>query len=453
MSSMFWIQLLVVLVVLFFAARKSGIALGLIGGVGVIIFVFGFGLAPGKPPIDVMLVMLSVVCAGAALQASGGLDVMLQQAEKLLRKHPRYVTVLAPLTTIILTFLCGTGHVVYTLLPIIYDISIKTGNRPERAMAASTIAAQMGIMISPASVAVVSMIALMKGHPLVNGQDLGLIQLLQITMPSALIGVLVVGFVSMYRGKDLDKDPDFQELIKDPEAKKYVYGSTATLLDKVFTRKQYISVWLFLGTIAVIAVLGMFPALVPTFTIKGKLTPLSMVDAIQMFMLAVAAAIYIVADLKSKTVVESDVFKAGMTAVIAVFGIAWMTSTMFGAHTADIKASMGDLVKVYPWAYAVVLILISKLINSQAAAVSAMVPIALAVGVAPGMIAAFAAAAYGYWILPTYPSDIAALAFDRAGTTKIGKFVINHSFILPGFVGVTTACCCGFLFAKLYGLI
>jgi anaerobic C4-dicarboxylate transporter DcuB len=257
----------------------------------------------------------------------------------------------------------------------------------------------------------------------------------------------------MFRGKDLDKDPEFQELIKDPEAKKYVYGSTATLLDKVFTRKQYISVWLFLGTIAIIAILGMFPSLVPTFTIKGKLTPLSMVDAIQMFMLAVAAAIYIVADLKSKTVVESDVFKAGMTAVIAVFGIAWMTSTMFGAHTADIKASMGDLVKVYPWAYAVVLILISKLINSQAAAVSAMVPIALAVGVAPGMIAAFAAAAYGHWILPTYPSDIAALAFDRAGTTKIGKFVINHSFILPGFVGVTTACCCGFLFAKLYGLI
>ncbi|WP_333804233.1 anaerobic C4-dicarboxylate transporter [Sulfurospirillum sp.] len=453
MSSMFWIQLLVVLVILFFAARKSGIALGLIGGIGVIIFVFGFQLAPGHPPIDVMLVMLSVVCAGSALQASGGLDVMLQQAEKVLRKHPRYVTVLAPVTTIILTFLCGTGHVVYTLLPIIYDISIKTGNRPERAMAASTIAAQMGIMISPASVAVVSMIALMKGHPLVNGQDLSLIQLLQITMPSALIGVLVVGFVSMFRGKDLDKDPDFQELIKDPEAKKYVYGSTATLLGKEFTSRQYASVWLFLGTIAVIAILGMFPSLVPTFTIKGKLTPLSMVDAIQMFMLASAAVIYIVADLKTKAMVESDVFKAGMTAVIAVFGIAWMTHTMFGAHTADIKSSMGDLVKVYPWAYAVVLILISKLINSQAAAVSSMVPIALAVGVEPGMIAAFAAAAYGYWILPTYPSDIAALSFDRSGTTKIGKFVINHSFILPGFVGVTTACFCGFFFAKLYGLI
>ena len=259
MSSMFWIQLLVVLAILFFAARKSGIALGLIGGIGVIIFVFGFGLAPGKPPIAVMLVMLSVVCAGAALQASGGLDVMLQQAEKLLRKHPRYVTILAPLTTIVLTFLCGTGHVVYTLLPIIYDISIKTGNRPERAMAASTIAAQMGIMISPASVAVVSMIALMKGHPLVNGQDLGLIQLLQITMPSALIGVLVVGFVSMFRGKDLDKDPEFQELIKDPEAKKYVYGSTATLIGKEFTGKQYASVWLFLGTIALMAISAMVP--------------------------------------------------------------------------------------------------------------------------------------------------------------------------------------------------
>lgn len=450
---MFWMQLLVVLVILFIAARKSGIALGLIGGIGVIVFVFGFHLLPGKPPIDVMLVMLSVVCAGAALQASGGLDVMLQQAEKLLRKHPRYVTVLAPVTTLLLTFLCGTGHVVYTLLPIIYDISIKTGNRPERAMAASTIAAQMGIVISPASVAVVSMIALMKGHPLVNGQDLSLIQLLQITVPSAIVGVLMVGFVSMFRGKDLDKDAEFQALIKDPEAKKYVYGSTATLLGKVFTTKQYASVWIFLGTIALIAVLGMFPSLVPTFTIKGKASPLSMVDAIQMFMLASAAIIYVVAGLKSKDMVESDVFKAGMTAVIAVFGIAWMTSTMFGAHTADIKTSMGDLVKLYPWAYAVVLILISKLINSQAAAISAMVPIALAVGVEPGMIAAFAAAAYGYWILPTYPSDIAALSFDRAGTTKIGKFVINHSFLLPGFVGVGSACGCGYFLAKIYGLI
>ncbi|MBV5279469.1 MAG: anaerobic C4-dicarboxylate transporter [Campylobacteraceae bacterium] len=449
----FYFQLALVLLVLFYGAKKGGIALGLLGGVGVIALVFGFNLAPGKPPVDVMLVMLAVIVAGASLQASGGLNVMLQLAEKILRKHPRYITVLAPLSTIILTFLCGTGHVVYTMLPIIYDISIKTGIRPERAMAASTIAAQMGIMMSPASVAVVSMIALMAGHPLVSGVDLSLIQLLSITVPAALVGVLVVGFWSMFRGKDLDKDPDFQNLIKDLETKKYVYGSTATLLNATFTQKQWNAMWIFFATIAIIAVLGSFPSLVPTFIIKGKTVALSMVDVIQMFMLAAGAIIFVVCDVKTKAVVDSEVFKAGMSAVIAVFGVAWMTSTMFGAHTADIKLVMGDIVKVYPWAYAIVLLLVSKLINSQAAAVAAMVPIALGVGVPPGIIAAFAAAAYGYFILPTYPSDIAAISFDRSGTTKIGKFVINHSFILPGFIGVGTSCAIGFFLAKVYGLV
>lgn len=445
----FYLQLFVILGVLFFAARKGGIALGLFGGLGVVILVFIFGLTPGNPPIQVMLVMLSVIVAGATLQASGGLDCMLQIAEKILRKHPKYITILAPLSTVTLTFLCGTGHVVYTMLPIIYDISIKTGIRPERPLAASTIASQMGIIISPVSVAVVSLVAMLSGHIMLNGQEVDLIGLLSITIPGTLTGVLAIGVWSMFRGKDLKDDADFQELIKDPEMKKYVYGEEKTLVGVKLPAKQWASMWIFLGAIAVVAVLGAIPELRPI--IKDK--PLSMVLVIQMFMLLAGAIIYIVGDVKAKAVSNNEVFKSGMVALIAVFGVAWMTKTMFGAHLGDIKATLGTVLQVYPWAYAVIFILVSKLINSQGATLAAMVPIALSIGVEPGLVVAFAAACYGYFILPTYPSDLAAISFDRAGTTKIGRFVINHSFIIPGFIGVGTSLTVSYIVAKLVGII
>jgi len=445
----FGIQLFIVLAVLFFGARKGGLALGLFGGIGVVILVFGFGLAPGNPPIKVMLVMLAVISASATLQASGGLDVMLQVAEKLLRKHPKYITILAPLTTTTLTFLCGTGHVVYTMLPIIYDISIKKGIRPERPMAASTIAAQMGIIASPVSVAVVSLVAMLAGHTMINGKELDLIQLLSITIPGTLCGVLLVGLWSMFRGKNLDDDKAFQEKLKDPEMKKYIYGENKTLLDQKLPQYQWNAMWVFLGAIAVVATLGAFPELRPLMNGKA----LSMVYVIQMFMLAAGAIIFVVAKVKPASIAGNEVFKSGMVALIAVYGVAWMTKTMFGAHIGEIKDVLGGIVVQYPWAYALALVFVSKLVNSQGAALAAMVPLALSVGVDPGVIAAFAAACYGYYILPTYPSDLAAISFDRSGTTRIGKYVINHSFIIPGIIGVTTSSTVGFILAKFYGII
>ena len=445
----FYLQLIVILAVLFYAARKGGIALGLFGGIGVVILVFGFGLAPGNPPIKVMLVMLSVIVAGATLQASGGLDCMLQVAEKILRKHPKYITILAPFSTVTLTFLCGTGHVVYTMLPIIYDIAIKTGIRPERPLAASTVAAHMRIIISPLSVAVVSLIAMLSGHIMLNGQEVDLVGLLSITIPGTLIGVLVMGIWSMYRGKNLEKDTEFQELIKDPETKKYVYGENKTLQGVKLPGKQWASMWIFLGAIAVVAILGANPTLRPI--VNGK--ALSMVLVIQMFMLLAGAIIYMVGGVKAKEVSNNEVFKSGMVALVAVFGVAWMTKTMFGAHLGEIKETLGAVLQVYPWAYAVIFIFVSKLINSQGATLAAMVPIALSIGVEPGLVVAFAASCYGYFILPTYPSDLAAINFDRAGTTRIGKFVINHSFIIPGIIGVGTSLTVSYIVAKLVGII
>ena len=546
-GTQFAIQLAIVLICLFYGAKKGGIALGLLGGIGLIVLVFGFGIEPGKPAIDVMLTILAVVVTSATLQASGGLDVMLQIAEKLLRKNPKYVSILAPFVTCTLTILCGTGHVVYTMLPIIYDIAIKNDIRPERPMAASSIASQMGIIASPVSVAVVTLTAfLVNAQNHLAGFD-GYLDLLKITVPSTLCGVLAIGIFSWFRGKDLDKDQEFQEKLKDPEFKKYVYGDSASLLDKKLPQSSWNAMWIFFGAILVVALLGYFKELRPSFekstpaqvvevlsgdkavksfnvkdgkilavakdgkvaldvkdnkakaktaydsveiydnegtltqtvalqdnnvvitagdktetienatiglkdTAKKKVT-LGMVHVIQIFMLLAGSLIIIFTKTDAGKISKNEIFRSGMIALVAVFGISWMAETMFTVHTPMMKAALGDIVKAHPWTYAVMLLLISKFVNSQAAALVAFVPLALGIGVDPAIILAFAAACYGYYILPTYPSDLAAIQFDRSGTTHIGKFVINHSFILPGLIGVITSCIFGYIFTTLFGYL
>jgi anaerobic C4-dicarboxylate transporter DcuB len=442
------LQIAIILVCLFYGARKGGVALGLLGGIGIVIMTFAFKLPPGKPPVDVMLTIIAVVAASATLQASGGLEVLLLGAEKILRRNPKYVSILAPFTTCLLTILCGTGHVVYTMLPIIYDIAIKNDIRPERPMAASSVASQMGILASPVSVAVVSLVAFLAKVP-VDGHVIDFIQVLSITIPSTLAGVLMIGIFSWFRGKDLADDVDFQKRIADPEQRQIVYGESATLMGKVLSRDQWTAMWIFIASIVVVAILGAFQSLRPL--INGK--PLSMVLTIQMFMLLAGALMIVFTKTDPSTIGKTDVFRAGMIAVVAVFGIAWMADTVFEAHLPELKAALTDLVKTQPWTYAIALLLVSKLVNSQAAAISAMVPVGLAIGVPPGYIVAFAAASYGYYILPTYPSDLAAIQFDRSGTTHIGKYVINHSFIVPGLIGVGTSCLVGYLLATGIGLV
>ncbi|MGP1527793.1 MAG: anaerobic C4-dicarboxylate transporter [Campylobacter sp.] len=535
----FSIQLLIVLICLFYGAKKGGIALGLLGGIGLVVLVFGFNIQPGKPAIDVMLTILAVVVASATLQASGGLDVMLQIAERILRKNPKYVSILAPFVTATLTILCGTGHVVYTMLPIVYDIAIKNGIRPERPMAASSISAQLGIIASPVSVAVVTLTAqLINAKSPIAGFD-GYLDLLKITIPSTFCGVLAIGIFSWFRGKDLDKDEEFQEKIKDPEFKQYVYGDSVTLLGKKLPGSQWAAMWIFLSAIVIVAVLGYYKDLRPSWgfdkraetaqivslngdvlekinikgatlslkekeisvvngsismnanssanvVIKGKnessnlkqdtkgvaytnaqgevkeyenaklkfeSAPLSMVNVIQIFMLLAGSLIIIFTKTDASKIGKNEIFKSGMIALVAVFGISWMAETMFAVHTPMMKAFLGGIVQEHPWTYAVMLLLISKFVNSQAAALVAFVPLALGIGVNPAIILAFAPACYGYYILPTYPSDLAAIQFDRSGTTKIGKFVINHSFIIPGLLGVFTSCVFGYIFTTLFGYL
>lgn len=444
----FLLQLGIILICLFYGARKGGVALGLLGGIGLVILVFGFHLPPGKPPVDVMLTIIAVVAASATLQASGGLDVMLQIAETVLRKNPRYVSILAPLVTCTLTVLCGTGHVVYTMLPIIYDVAIRNGIRPERPMAASSIASQMGIIASPVSVAVVSLVALLGGYK-IGGEPLSFLGLLSFTVPTTYFGVLMIGVFSWFRGKELDKDETFQAFIAVPENKTYVYGEGTTLIGKKLPTENWVAMWIFFAAIAAVALLGAVEWLRPK--VGGK--PLSMVLTIQMFMLMAGAAIIIFTKTDASKISKNEVFRSGMVAIVAVFGIAWMADTMFESHVKWLQASLAEVVRSKPWTYAIVLLIVSKFVNSQAAAIAAVVPVALKIGVEPGYVVAFAAACYGYYILPTYPSDLAAINFDRSGTTRIGKYVINHSFILPGMIGVASSCLLGFIMAKARGII
>ncbi|MGX2983931.1 anaerobic C4-dicarboxylate transporter [Helicobacter sp. 23-1048] len=449
-SKQFAIQLIIVLICLFYGARKGGIALGLLGGIGIFVLTFGFGVKPGKPAIDVIFTILCVVVASATLLSSGGLDVMLQIAERILRRNPKFLTILAPFVTWFLTILCGTGHVVYTMMPIIYDIAIKNNIRPERPMAGASIASQMGIICSPVSVAVVSLTAMLlaEGVPHMSGFD-GYIDLLKITIPSGAFGVLCVGIYSWFRGKDLDKDEEFQERIKDPKFKEYVYGESKTLLGVKLPTIEWVAMFIFLGAIALVALLGIFKGLRPAFDDK----PMSMVAVIQMFMLMAGSALVIFTKVKVSDIGNNAIFKSGMIAMVAVFGISWMADSMFAVHTPMLKASLGEVVQEHPWTYAIMLLLISKFVNSQAAALAAFVPLALGIGVEPGIIVAFAAACYGYYILPTYPSDLATIQFDRSGTTHIGRFVINHSFIIPGLVGVFSSCVFGYVFALIAGYV
>jgi anaerobic C4-dicarboxylate transporter DcuB len=451
LSSMdFLLELAIILACLVYGTRKGGVALGLLSGIGLVILVFVFQLSPGKPPVDVILTIIAVVAASATLQASGGLEVVLRGVEKLLRRNPKFISVLAPFTTCGLTMVCGTGHVVYTMLPIIYDVAIRNGIRPERPMAASAVASQMGIIASPVSVAMVSLVAFLAVMP-VEGAAIDFITVLSITIPSTLAGVLIVSIFSAFRGKELDDDKRFQALIADPDNWKRVYGESETvpLEKKQLLPGQWIAMGIFVGAIMVVSMLGAIESLRPV--VDGK--PLSMVITIQMFMLLAGALIILFTETDPAAIARNDVFRAGMIAVVAVFGVAWMANTVFDANLEDVKIALSGLVEAQPWTYAIALLLVSRLVNSQAAAITAMVPLALSIGVAPGYVIAFAAASYGYFILPTYPSDLAAIQFDLSGTTHTGKYLIDSSFILPGLIGVSTSCVFGYLFAATRGLI
>ena len=421
---MFVVQLLIVLAALYVGARYGSLALGAISGIGLSILVFGFGLQPGTPPTDVIYIIIAAITCASCLQASGGMDWLIQLAERLLRKHPERITLYAPFCTFFLTVLVGTGHVVYTLMPIIADIALKKGIRPERPCAVASIASQVGITCSPIAAAVVAFTTISAK----NGFDVTIPQVLMVTIPASIIGLLSAVAVSWKRGKDLDKDPDFQKRLADPATKEYMYGSSASSLDKEISPKAKASVFVFLGTLLVIVLMAAFHYK----TVKMNLV-------IQILMLTTAAIMILFCGAKPSTATSGTVFRSGMVAVIAIFGIAWMSDTLFGAYMTQMKDVLGGIVEKAPWTIALVFFAVSVLINSQGAVVVAMLPLAYSLGIPGPILLGVLPSVYGYFFIPNYPSDIATVNFDRSGTTKIGKYLLNHSFMLPGLVSVSVA--------------
>ncbi|MBQ9184937.1 MAG: anaerobic C4-dicarboxylate transporter [Bacteroidales bacterium] len=445
------IQLLIVLAALYVGSRYGSLALGAISGIGLGILVFGFGMKPGTPPTDVIYIIIAAVTCAGMLQASGGMDWMIQIAEKMLRKHPEHITFLAPITTFFLTVLVGTGHVVYTLMPIICDISLKKGIRPERPCGVASIASQVGITCSPIAAAVVSFVAISNA----NGYNVAIPQVLLVTIPSCLIGLMMAAMASYRRGKDLDKDPEFLKRKADPDLNRYMYGESATTLDKVIDGRAKASVFIFLGALLVIVLFACCQMIKvdqggESVALAQAMGIPKMNIIIQIIMLMAAALNIIFCKAQPKKAVAGAVWQSGMVAVVAIYGIAWLADTFFGNYMDELKTMLTDLVSQYPWSIAFVFFLVSVLINSQGAVVVAMLPLAYKLGIPGPVLLGVLPSVYGYFFIPNYPSDIATVNFDRSGTTVIGKYLLNHSFMMPGMISVVVSTIVAYLITNVF---
>ena len=432
------LQLLIVLGALWVGSRYGSLALGAISGIGLAILVFCFGMKPGTPPTDVIYIIIAAVTCAGIMQASGGMDWLIQLAEKMLRKHPERITFLAPLTTFFLTVLVGTGHVVYTLMPIICDIALKKGIRPERPCGVASIASQVGITCSPIAAAVVALVSISNA----NGFDVTIPQVLMITIPSCICGLMAAAAASYKRGLDLDKDPVFQAKIADPEQRAYIYGNTATTLDREIPQSAKNSVFIFLGALVMVVFFAIFLPKLTYLHIK-------MNQVIQIIMITAAALMIIFCKASPKKAVAGPVWQSGMVAVVAIYGIAWMADTYFGNYMPQIQGMLDDVVTKYPWSIALVFFAVSVLINSQGAVVVAMLPLAYKLGISGIVLLGVLPSVYGYFFIPNYPSDIATVNFDRSGTTVIGKYLLNHSFMMPGLICVTVSTIIAYLLTLL----
>ncbi|MEH6905230.1 anaerobic C4-dicarboxylate transporter [Neobacillus drentensis] len=435
---MFWIQFLIVLGCIFIGARLGGVGLGVMGGVGLAILVFVFGLQPTSAPIDVMLMILAVITAAGSLQASGGMDYLVVLAEKALRKNPKWITFIAPLVTYVFTFCAGTGHVAYSILPVIAEVSRESGVRPERPMAIAVIASQQAITASPISAATVALLALLTDF------KISLLDILMICIPSTLIACTIAAFVSSKMGKELNNDPEY---LKRLEA-----GLAPIKKDKKefqATPGAKLSVLFFLLAAVLVVVLGSFETLRPGWDIEGTFTRMTMPASIEIVMLTISALIIIFCKPKVEEIVSGSVFKAGAAAVVAIFGIAWMGDTFFQGNLALISGSISDLVTSAPWLFAVALFALSILLYSQAATVRTLMPLGITLGINPALLIAMFPAVNGYFFIPNYPTVVAAINFDRTGTTRIGKYILNHSFMVPGLIATLGAVGIGILLSTI----
>ena len=436
---MIYMELLVVLAAIFIGARVGGIGLGIFGMMGLGVLVFGFGLKPGNPPIDVMLIIVAVITAAATLQAAGGLDYLVKVAEKILRRNPAMITFLAPVVCYFFTLFSGTGHIAYSLLPIISEIATDSKVRPERPLSISVIASQQAITASPISAATAALLS----AELLGDRGITLGNILMVCIPATLIGVIAGAIAVNFVGVPLEKDPEYLRRIQEGILSQD--KSEKAVPSPQEQKRAKTSVIIFLLGVFSIVLFGSVEALRPTFTIDGKAVQLGMTQTIEIVMMSTAGLMLILSKADINKAVKGSVFIAGMQAVIAIFGIAWMGDTYFNGNIEFFKDHIAEIVNQYPFLFAVALFVMSIFLFSQAATVRTLYPLGLGLGISPLAMVAMFPAVNGYFFIPNYPTVVAAINFDRTGTTHIGKYVLNHSFQLPGFVATIVAIVVGYL--------
>ena len=426
---MTWIELLIVLTCIVFGARLGGISLGTMGGIGLLILVFIFGLPPGSPPGIVLGMIVAVITALAAMQSAGGLDYLIAIATRLMHKKPQNITFVAPFITFFLIMASGTQHVIYALLPVISEVSKKAGIRPERPLSISVIASMYGLIASPISAATVALLAALAAY------DVNLLQIIIVIIPSAILG-LTVGILSVaWRGKNLEDDPAYQEILKSGKLKEE--NKIVELpKEKVHTARN--SLFTFLTAIVIVVIIGIFPQLRPDYTLlKGDQSiteQLEMGDAIMIIMLAAAGIMMLFFKAKPAEAVKGSIMNGGIVAVISILGVSWMGSSFFEGNRIEIVSGISSVIEQAPWVLAIGLFTLSMLLFSQAATIVTLMPVAVALGMPLTTLIAVYPAVNGFFFLPTYGTLLAAVSFDSTGTTRIGKYLLNHSFMLPGLV-------------------
>jgi len=431
---MWIVELLVVLFFIWFGARLGSIGIGYAGGFGVLVLSVVFGLKPGDIPFDVILIIMGVIAAIAAMQEAGGLDYLVQVASRVLKKNPKYITFLAPVVTYLMTLFAGTGHTAFLALPVIAEVAKKEGIRPSRPLAIGTVASQIAITASPISAAVVFFSSALEPF----GVDY--VKLLLIAIPSTFIACMLGAVVTNFMGKDLKDDPVYQDRL----AKGLVKQPSASVEEKALPPGAKRSVLIF--ALAIICVVFYATAISPTVGLIKK-PVLARDHAIITFMLAAASLISLLCKVNVNNIVNQATFKSGMSACICVLGVAWLGTTFVAAHIKEINVVAGDLLASKPWMLAVVLFFAAMLLYSQAATTKALMPVALALGVSPGAAIAAFSAVSALFVLPTYPTLLAAVEFDDTGSTRIGKYVFDHPFLIPGTLTITFAVILGYVFA------
>lgn len=443
---MILLQLSVLLACIFIGARMSGIGLGVMGMIGLLIFMFAFGLQPADPPLEVMLIILSVVTAAAALQAAGGMDYLVGVAGRILRNNPKQITFLGPLITYAFVLFAGTAHISYSIMPIIAEVAIKNRIRPERAMSMSVTAAHMAITASPVSAAAAALLTVL------GASGIGLGDILMICIPSTLVGVIAGILFVWKRGKELSEDPEFQERLKDPTFAKNLEGVEQKNVE--LAPGAIKSVIIFGLAVAAVVMLGSFPQLLPEFGNVPGFTPgfavneaghVLMPSMIMMIMLGATGLIILFAKTTAAKVTKASLFASAGQATIAVFGVVWMSGTFMNNNFDVIQATLGDIVTSYPWLFAIALFALSMLLYSQASTAKALMPLGLSLGLPPAYLIGLFPACNGHFFIPGYPTLLTAIQFDRTSTTRIGKYVLNHSFMLPGLVTTAVSVVAGIL--------